>query len=262
MSTHPAPDRFLDHGGARLRWRLEGTGPAIVLLHGWALDLEYWDPLCTRLAPRFTLLRFDRCGFGLSPGVPDVHRNVGDLLALLHAAGMDRPILLGMSQGARLAIHFALEHPAHVRGLILDGAPALEAESDLPLIRYRNLLETQGLAAMQADIGLHPLMQLQTTETSAHHLLAKVAARYAGHDLLQPVAHRSNPPRLGAIVAPTLILNGAKDSAARRDAAHLLQAAIPDARNVELSCAGHLALLDDPAGYAQAISAFCGPLPP
>ncbi len=42
---------------------------------------------------------------------------------------MDRPVLVGMSQGARLAIHFALEHPQRTRALVLDGAPALEAES-------------------------------------------------------------------------------------------------------------------------------------
>ncbi len=262
MSTHPAPDRFLDREGARLRWRLEGTGPAIVLLHGWALDLEYWDPLVTLLAPRFTLLRFDRCGFGLSSGVPDVHRNVGDLQALLDAAGIDRPILLGMSQGARLAIHFALEQPARARALVLDGAPALEAESDLPLTQFRNLLESQGLTALQAAIKLHPLMQLHTTEPAADHLLVSVVARYAGLDLLQPPAHRARPPRLDAIGLPALILNGARDSAARRDAAHTLQVAIPGARIVELPGAGHLALLDDPAGYAQAVSAFCESLPP
>jgi pimeloyl-ACP methyl ester carboxylesterase len=262
MSTHNAPDRFLDREGAQLRWRLEGTGPAIVLLHGWALDLEYWDPLAALLAPRFALLRFDRCGFGLSAGMPDIHRNVGDLLALLDVSGFDRPILLGMSQGARLAIHFALEHPARVRALVLDGAPALEAESDLPLTEFRKLRETQGLAALQAGIRQHPLMQLQTVEPSARHLLDHILARYAGLDLLQTAARRARPPRLGAIAAPTLILNGARDSASRREAGRLLQAAIPGATHAELSGAGHLALLDDPAGYAQAIRTFCGPLPP
>jgi 3-oxoadipate enol-lactonase len=262
MSTHTSPDRFLDREGARLHWRLEGTGPAIVLLHGWALDLEYWDPLVALLAPRFALLRFDRCGFGLSTGVPDIHRNVGDLLALLGAAGIDRAILLGMSQGARLAIHFALEHPARVRALVLDGAPALEAESDLPLAQFRKLLEKQGVAALHADIKLHPLMQLQTIDPSVHRLLADIVARYAGLDLLQTASRRARPPRLGAIAAPALILNGARDTAARRDAGRMLQAAISGAQHAELPGAGHLALLDAPAGYAQSIRTFCSTLPP
>ncbi len=260
MSTHNAPDRYLERDGARLRWRLEGSGPAIALLHGWALDLEYWDPLAALLAPRFTMLRFDRCGFGRSEGQPDIHRNVDDLLALLQAAAIDRAILLGMSQGARLAIHFALRHPQRVRALLLDGAPALETESELSLAEYRRLLETRGRAALQAGIMQHPLMQLQTDDADARQLLASIVARYAGHDLLRPVA-RGGAPDLGAIAVPTLILNGSLDSPARREAGRMLQAAIPGALQVELPGAGHLAQLDDPAAYADAVSAFCRDLP-
>ena len=59
MSIQNVPDRYLECDGAHLRWRLEGRGPAIALLHGWALDLEYWDPVAARLALQFTVLRFD-----------------------------------------------------------------------------------------------------------------------------------------------------------------------------------------------------------
>jgi pimeloyl-ACP methyl ester carboxylesterase len=261
MSTHTASDRYLDRAGARLRWRLEGSGPPIALLHGWALDLEIWDPLATLLAPEFTVLRFDRRGFGLSAGVPDVTSNVGDLLALLDAAAIDRAALLGMSQGARLAIHFTIAHPARTRALLLDGAPALEAESDLPLARYRALLETQGPAALQAQILRHPLMQLHTSNPAAHRLLAATVGRYSGSDLLHP-ARRRLTPDMGAIVAPSLILNGSLDSSERRQAGRGLQSSIHGARHVELAHAGHLALLDDPEGYARTVASFCLALPP
>jgi 3-oxoadipate enol-lactonase len=260
MSTH-APDQYLETGGVRLRWRLEGSGPAIALLHGWALDLECWDPLAALLTPRFTVLRFDRRGFGLSAGLPDIHSNVGDLVALLDTAGIKRPILLGMSQGARLALHFALAHPARTRALVLDGAPALEAESDLPLARYRNLLDTQGPAALQAEILLHPLMKLQTSDPAARLVLAASVGHYNGSDLLQPVK-RGRTPDLGAIAVPALLLNGGLDSPGRREASLKLQAAIPGARRAQLPGAGHLALLDDPLGYAQAVCSFCSTLPP
>jgi pimeloyl-ACP methyl ester carboxylesterase len=260
MSTRTAPDRFLDRGGARLRWRLEGSGPAIALLHGWALDLEYWDPLAALLSPRFTVLRFDRCGFGLSAGPPDIHRNVDDLRALLDAAAIDRALLVGMSQGARLAIHFALRHPERVRGLLLDGPPALETDSELPLAEYRTRLHAQGSAALQADILRHPLMHLQSDDPAARRLLTDIVARYQGLDLLQPAA-RARAPDLGAIAAPTLILNGSLDSVARLKAGRMLQTAMPRARQATLPGAGHLALLDDPAAYARAVIEFCGELP-
>lgn len=261
MSTRTAPDRFLEREGARLRWRLEGTGPAIVLLHGWALDLQYWDPVTALLAPHFTVLRFDRRGFGLSTGLPDIRRNVDDLVALLDAAAIDRAILLGMSQGARLAIHFALRHPARARALLLDGVPALDAEPELPLDEYRRQLETRGTAALQAGILQHPLMQLQTDDPAGRRVLADLVTRYRGQDLLHPVP-RARTVDPGAITQPVLILNGTLDSPARREAGRRLQQAIPGAQRVALPGAGHLAQLDDPAGYAAAVAAFCRDLPP
>lgn len=261
MSTQTAPDRYLEHDGARLRWRIQGSGPALVLLHGWALDLEYWQPVVATLAAHFTVLRFDRRGFGLSEGAPDIHRNVDDLLALLDAAQLQRVILVGMSQGARLAIHFACRHPARVRGLLLDGAPAFDSEPELPMDRYRKLLETEGLAAMRAEIAAHPLMQLQRADAGTRSLLQGMLARYRGLDLLRP-ARRAPAPDLGALHVPTLVLGGGHDSPARQEAGRTLGAAIPGARREQLAAAGHLALLDDPAAYAKAVIGFCGPLPP
>jgi 3-oxoadipate enol-lactonase len=259
MSTHGA-DRYLETGGARLRWRLEGSGPAIALLHGWALDLQYWDPLAERLATDFTVLRFDRRGFGLSRGLPDIHSNVGDLLALLDAAAIQRPVLLGMSQGARLAIHFAIAHPERTRALLLDGPPAMDAESDLPLTRYRTLLEAEGPGALQAEVLRHPLMQLQTQDTTARNLLETVVGRYSGEDLLH-AGKRRQKPDLGAIAVPALILNGSEDSLERRDAGRSLRSAIRGAQQVTLAGAGHLALLDEPGDYARAVLKFCSALP-
>jgi 3-oxoadipate enol-lactonase len=265
MSTQNTPahtaDRFLETTGARLRWRLHGSGPALVLLHGWALDLEYWSPLVALLLPRFTVLAFDRRGFGLSAGEPDIHRNVDDLRALLDAAAIERAVLIGMSQGARLAIHFALGLPARTRALVLDGAPALEAESELPLEHYRQRLEEQGPAALQAEVLRHPLMMPMTADAATRELLAGIVARYRGLDLHQPVSRR-HAPQLAAIACPTLLLNGSLDSPARHQAALGLQAAIPGARRTVLPGAGHLAALDDPPGYAAIVNAFCQGLPP
>jgi 3-oxoadipate enol-lactonase len=265
MSTqtiqNQSADRFLQRDNVRLRWRLEGSGPAIVLLHGWPLDLSYWDPVAAQLARRFTVLRFDRCGFGLSTGRPDIHRNVADLCALLDAAALTRVVLVGMSQGARFAIHFERQQPLRTRALVLDGAPAVEVESELPLERFRNVLALHGLAALHTELLAHPFMRLQTNDPHIHQLLAEVVRRYRGFDLLQSSAH-APAPDLTAIAVPTLVLNGSLDSRARQAAGRSLQTAIPGSSRVELAGAGHLAALDDPAGYAAAVGEFVSVLPP
>jgi pimeloyl-ACP methyl ester carboxylesterase len=253
-------DSFTERAGARLRWRIEGSGPAVVLLHGWALDLSSWNLLAPLLAPRFTVLRFDRRGFGLSDGVADIHRNVDDLLQVMDVAGVQAAALVGMSQGARLALHFTLAHPARARALVLDGAPEIESESELPLALYRQRLEGAGIAALRAMILTHPLMQLQSPSPAARAPLLESVANYRGVDLLHPVP-RAPAPDLKRINAPTLVLNGERDSAERREAGRRFAAAIPGATRVELPDAGHLALLDQPAAYAQALGAFLAAMP-
>jgi 3-oxoadipate enol-lactonase len=255
MSGGEGRDCFLEHDGARLRWRMEGAGPPIVLLHGWAMDLGYWDGVAPLLARQFTVLRFDRRGFGLSEGLPDNLRNVDDMLAVLDAAGIGRASVLGMSQGARLAIHFTLRHPGRVTALLLDGAPALEAESELPLGLYRDRLENEGLAALQSEVLRHPLMQLQRDDPAARQVLRDTLSRYRGLDLVNPVS-RGRPPEMQKIAAPTLILNGSHDSLERRRAGRVLSDAIPHARRQELADAGHLAALDVPETYAKVVSDF------
>jgi 3-oxoadipate enol-lactonase len=168
-------------------------------------------------------------------------------------------VLLGMSQGARLALHFAHRVPERVRALVLDGAPAVDAEPELPLARFRRRLESGGVEALRTDILAHALMQPHGAGGRCE-LLHRLLARYQGLDLLHPV-RRASPPDLGAITVPALILNGRHDSAARIAAGHTLCASIRDARRIELPSAGHLALLDDPAGYVAAVSAFCDGLP-
>jgi pimeloyl-ACP methyl ester carboxylesterase len=253
-------DRFLELDGARLRWRIEGNGPALVLLHGWALDLQSWDLLAPQLSPRFTVLRADRRGFGLSSGLPDIHRNVDDLAELLDAAGVARAAVLGMSQGARLALHFARHHPQRVRALLLDGAPEIEAESELPLELYRSIVGSGGVAALRDAVLRHPLMQLHAQSPAARQALLDSIANYRGLDLLHQVA-RAVAPDLRQIHAPTLILNGALDSAERREAGEHLRAMIAGASRVVLQDAGHLALLDAPGPYAAAVGAFLARLP-
>jgi pimeloyl-ACP methyl ester carboxylesterase len=248
-------DRYLDLDGARLRWRMGGEGPPIVLLHGWAMDLGYWDTLAPLLARDFTVLRFDRRGFGLSGGSPDILRNVDDLRALLDAAAMERVAVLGMSQGARLAIHFARSHPERVTRLLLDGPPELEAESELPLDSWRRCLEAQGLAALHTEILRHPLMQLHGGDPVAGQVLRDTISRYRGLDLAHPVARR-RPPDLQKIATPTLVINGSLDSVERRRAGAGLRDAIPHARSLELAGAGHLAALDEPQQYARGIRDF------
>jgi pimeloyl-ACP methyl ester carboxylesterase len=91
-------------------------------------------------------------------------------------------------------------------------------------------------------------------------------ATYSGIDLLHhaPVNAAAPRPRVRrvrslGILQPMLVLNGAQDSAQRRNIGQKLAAHVPGARHVIIEGAGHLACLDDPATYARALGDFvCG----
>jgi len=89
-------DQLIDVGGARLRVRTGGTGPAMLLIHGWALDLDMWTPQFAALAGRYRLIAFDRRGFGLSSGTTGIEHDLADIEVLLATLGVDRVAVVGM----------------------------------------------------------------------------------------------------------------------------------------------------------------------
>jgi pimeloyl-ACP methyl ester carboxylesterase len=257
----PAVDFFFSVGGARLRYRDEGRGPAVLLLHGWTLDLEMWNPQVAELRDTFRLIRLDRRGHGLSSGVPAPDRDAADLAALCTHLGLIRVALLGMSQGVRGALVFAASAPERVSALILDGPPALDplAVAEVPLARYVTLLRTHGIEALRREWAHHPLMQLRSSDPATHALLAAMLQRYAGNDLQhwsagdQPSAACIAPE---SIRAPTLVLSGEFDLPARRQAASQLAARLPQAELSLVGDAGHLPNLDSPRSYSKLCRAF------
>ena len=257
--THAA-DLFVVVDGTRLRFRDEGRGPAVLLVHGWTLDLEMWDPQVSALRDSFRLIRLDRRGYGLSGGTPAPARDSEDLAALCKHLGLRRVALLGMSQGVRAVLGLAGAAPDQVEALILDGPPPLAAASDpeVPLERYAALVRTQGIEAFREEWAHHALMQLRTRNPEARALLAAMIARYPGGDLRHAASRAQTVPRvrLESLAAPTLVLSGAYDVASRKRAARELTARLSHAELAEIPGAGHLPNLDRPDAYSRLCREF------
>jgi pimeloyl-ACP methyl ester carboxylesterase len=245
--------------GARLRYRDDGAGRAVVFVHGWTLDHEVWEPQVA-LAAELRVLRYDRRGFGISNGTPSMAADLDDLRALLFSLGVDSPLLVGMSQGARVVLEFAARHPGIASGLVLDGPPPLGAsgEPDLPMQSFRELVAGEGLDAFRRHWSAHPLTKLRTGDARMHALLARVLARYPGHDLTAPDAARESidAAMLAQVRTPSLVVNGALDTAARHRAGLALAAALPAAEHLFIPQAGHLPNLDAPLAYNRIMYEF------
>lgn len=254
-------ETFLEVDGARLRLRDEGQGRALVLVHGWALDLEMWEPQAAAWSSQWRVLRYDRRGFGASTGQPSLATDARDLESLLRRLDLHEVVLLGMSQGARVAMQVAAGPlSGRIAGLVLDGAPwdaAGNGEPEVPIDRYRELARGQGIEAVRAEWRRHPFMQLATQDSAAHALLAGITARYPGADLRgRAVTDTAVPPDVATIAAPTLVVNGVLDTARRRAKGIALARALPHAMHALVLGAGHLPNLDNPAEYNRRVLAF------
>jgi len=117
--------------GVRLAYATMGAGPPLVKAANWLTHLEYdletpvWRHWYRALGQRFSLLRYDERGCGLSELEVDdfsVDMWVRDLEAVVDAAGFERFPLLGISQGGAVAVEYAARHPERVSHLILYGA--------------------------------------------------------------------------------------------------------------------------------------------
>ena len=257
MSSRTPPpanhDRYLDADDARLRYRDDGSGPPLLLLHGWTFDLDMWDPQVEALAGSHRLIRFDRRGFGLSSGQPSLASDVADARRLCLQLGVERTAVLGMSQGARVALQLAASAPRLISCVILDGPPALATNesADIPLADFREILRTRGIEALRQAWRRNPLAKLRTQDPRMHDLLDRMIARYSGSDLAT-----------ASLSVPVLVLNGEHDLKTRLRAGEALSQTVPTAEHALIPEAGHLPNLDNPRVYNDTIRSFLARHPP
>lgn len=245
------------HGGA-LPIAMAGDGPPVILLHGWTLDWRMWLPQVADLAQEFTLVMPDRRGFGRASAPPDLEREAEDVDAIARYLGTDRYALLGLSQGAAVAIDCARRQTSSVTGLIVSGAPVpalVPRDEVIDVAHFRALAKVGDMAGVRAAWSRHPLMRHRNAASAG--LLEQILAAYQGRDLLAPSALPSvSRDALARLPMPVLSLTGANDSAWRRECARELAAIVPHGEHALIEGAGHLSNIDQPARFNSLVSDF------
>lgn len=249
--------------GRRIRVDVSGTGVPCVLLHPFPLDRRYFADIARRIEGRARVLVPDLRGFGDSElgGRFAIADLADDVAAVLDHLRIDRAVLVGLSMGGYVALAFAAKHPRRLLGLALSdtraGADGPEAranrDKDIELVR------TQGPAAL-VEKQLPRLLAPAAPQPLRDQV--RLLGQQAPETLIAALqALRDRPDRgdeLARITCPTLVLVGTEDVITPPSEAAALATAIPRAVLVELSGAGHLASLETPTPFAQAITGFLG----
>lgn len=264
VDSRAAEDRYFEVGGVKLRFRESGRGPALLLVHGWTLDLDAWEPQALGLSAAFRVIRMDRRGYGLSRGRPSLSDDVADMVELLRVLKVQRFAVLGMSQGARVALKLVESLPDRVTAMILDGPPFIEAPvprkpPEIPYDQYRAIALTKGMPTFRREWRKNPLARLRTEDPAMHDLFDRILERYPGNDLTDRSAPQVFPIALQDIAQralPTLILSGEHDLPTRQQSAQWLTEQLPGSVRRQIPNAGHLCGMDNPDHYNQAVDEF------
>ena len=249
----------------------EGTGTAVVLLHGQPGTAADWSRVVPLLASdELRVITVDRPGYGATGGpARDWAGNAEALIATLDDLAVDQAIVLGYSWAGGVALEAALSAPERVRGLVLMGSvghPSALSRADRVLaLRPVN----KQVARVMARIGPQAVRVLKAVSGSnvdedASSFLTGEAAEWRANGTWDAFAQEQDflvrdtsamSRRLPEVSTPALLLHGWKDDVVPLKAGGALAAALPNAR-LRVVDGGHMLNLERPDLIADAVTTF------
>ena len=242
----------------RLHAERRGSGPPLVLVHGFTQSAQAWGPVGDGLAGSHTVIALDAPGHGRSAGIGADLPGGADLM--VEAAG-GPAAWLGYSMGGRYALHVALRHPDAVERLVLVSATA---GIDDPAERAGRRASDEVLAARVEAEGLEPFLRwwlslplFATLPPEAAAMEARLGGDPAGlASSLRRAGTGTQEPlwdRLGELSIPVLVVAGALDDKYAALARRLRQAIGANAEVVIMEGAGHACHMEQPEAFLDIV---------
>jgi pimeloyl-ACP methyl ester carboxylesterase len=252
--------------GTTFGYDQDGSGPPVVLLHGFPLSRTMWRPQVAALRDRFTVITPDLRGFGGST-VPTASVTMdtyaGDVLRLLDALGHQQFVLGGLSMGGYVVFRIVAQAAARVRAVILADTRATPDGDDARQRRYAAItrIRAEGPEGFVRDF-ITPLLgattraqRPQVVETVRQISGTPPAASLVA--ALAAIADRpDSQPLLPSIAVPALVVVGEEDTVTPPAESAEMAARLPRARLATVPAAGHLPNLEVPEAFNRVLRAF------
>ena len=279
MTLHAFDEWQIDLHGHRAIYRIAGSGPPVVLIHGMVNSSRHWERVALRLARDYTVIAPDLIGHGDSAtprGDYSLGAHASSIRDLLTAIGFDRATIVGHSLGGGVAMQFFYQFPQRTERLVLVSSGGLGAEVS-PLLRSAAVPGFAGLLALAthrvvvggiataggrlrargARVGasfeavaraLRPLERPGAREAFLQTLRAVIDVRG------QRVSARDRLYLLDSV--PTLVVWGERDRTIPVEHGLDTHRAVPHSRFETLPRAAHFPHLEDPDGLADVLIDF------
>jgi pimeloyl-ACP methyl ester carboxylesterase len=246
---------ILNRDGVSIHYEVHGSGPPLILTHGYSSTSGMWQGQIAALSKNHKLVLWDMRGHGQSdyPADPAAYSEaltVADIAALLDAVGADKAIVGGLSLGGYMSLAFYRAHPERVRALlIIDTGPGFKKD-DAREAWNKRAHDTGDRFERE---GLEVLKSASRERSSVIHRDASGLARAARGMLTQRDARVIES--LPDIKVPSLVVVGADDTPFLA-ASDYMAAKIPGAQKVVIPAAGHAANIDQPKAFNDAVVSF------
>lgn len=262
--------RFMVIDGTMIHYRDEGTGPALLCLHGAFSSLHTFDGWAERLSSDYRVLRLDLPGFGLSGCNPDhqyaMDRYLDCVSKFLDRMGEKKCVVAGSSLGGWLAWEFVLKNPNRVTKLVLIGSAGFLDPKCIPspfrmartpfishVIKYvvkKNLFNQYLHEVFGDPEKITPEMEeryfeLFAREGNPEAFLALANGKY-----------KDNTKKLKKIKCPTLVMWGEEDKWLPVEVAYRFEHRIPNSELVIYEGAGHIPMEEIPDKTAHDMRTF------
>ena len=246
-------------GGNSVFFEASGAGIPIVFIHDGLLHSKGFDHQYEFFKEHYTVIRYDRPGYGQSPPPVSAISDTTTLKDLLTQIGIEKAILIGGSAGGRIALDFAVAHSNMVHAIVLVG-PALSGFEFTEHMWYRGWRNKWGdtieemITFWENDPWLISQENVNAKRFFRDTLLASQTnlKNYEVENLdeVQAINH------LSEIGMPVLVMIGESDIADNHSMAGIIQNGILDAQRVIVTQSGHLVYVEQPEKFNKLMGEF------
>lgn len=245
------------------------NNPTVVFLHAGVSDRRSWASAMSAVGAKYRAIAYDRRGFGDTTYQPEAFSHVDDLRAVLDDIGAGSAVLVGNSQGGRIAIDFALRWPERVTALVLI-APAISGRPDPdalpePVARLDEAIEAAESAGDLAEVNrLEAHLWLDGATAPEFRVGGDLRTLFLAMNGLaleapSPGEEREPPSawqRLGELAMPVLCLIGDLDLNHCVAGVRHITAQAQQAEVIVVPGTAHLPQMEQPGDFGRTLLAF------
>jgi 3-oxoadipate enol-lactonase len=248
-----------------------GSGPAVVLIHGYPFNRTMWNEQVEALRGNYRVIAPDLRGFGesapekvdSSEGPATMNRMAQDVAQLMDHLEIEQAVIGGLSMGGYVALAFVKQFPSRVKALVLADTRAQADTEEAKQTRFQHA--EKALAEGMAGIADAMLPKLLTPDTVSKRpelvkrvrdMMLKTKPQGAASALLGMAERDDQSEFISTITVPTMIVVGREDAITPVADSEKMQSKIAGSRLVVIDNAGHVSNLEQTEQFNTTLLAF------